>query len=174
MRGSGVLLLGYLSHIKHRSYSKQLRTLRSRELGTSPIKQVPARPPQIRSDSSRDLTFNEIVPCVRVCVCVKKRWGFPKCECAFLERLFHVVAEVAVQFCVILMNDCQFCCACVFLRLFVFALWIFWEKKKNHLHIWCFSVPLTHGHTSHKHNDPPTPTPPPRPWVMKHLTQKSV
>lgn len=33
-------------------------------------------------------------------------------------------------------------CLCV-LRLFVFALWIFWEeKKKNHLHIWCFSVCL--------------------------------
>lgn len=32
----------------------------------------------------------------------------------FLERLFHVVSEDAVQFCVILMNDCQFCCACVF------------------------------------------------------------
>lgn len=31
----------------------------------------------------------------------------------FLERLFYVVSEDAVQFCVI-MNDCQFCCACVF------------------------------------------------------------
>lgn len=36
------------------------------------------------------------------------------CECVFLKGRSHVASEDAVQFCVILMNDCQFCCACVF------------------------------------------------------------
>ena len=38
-----------------------------------------------------------------------------KCECVSRETVcFRVVSEDAVRFCVILMNDCQFCCACVF------------------------------------------------------------
>lgn len=41
-----------------------------------------------------------------------QKLGFQMWMC-FLERLFYVVSEDAVQFCVI-MNDCQFCCACVF------------------------------------------------------------
>lgn len=64
---------------------------------------------------------------------LEKKLGDQMWMC-FLERLFHVVSEDAVQFCVILMNDCQFCCACVF---FV-CLYLHSEFWKNHLHIWCF------------------------------------
>lgn len=69
--------------------------------------------------------------------------GFQMWIC-FLERLFHVVSEDAVQFCVILMNDCQFCCACVF---FV-CLYLHSEFLEKSLAYLLFSVSLyTNLHT---------------------------
>lgn len=58
--------------------------------------------------------------------------------------------------CVILMNDCQFYCACVFfVRLYLHSEFFGdkkmkkKKKKRNHLHIWCFPVRLcTKGHTA--------------------------
>ncbi len=62
--------------------------------------------------------------CLLVCSPGAGKTDFQMWMC-FLERLFHVVSEDAVRFCVILMNDCQFCCACVFFVCLYFALWIF-------------------------------------------------
>lgn len=59
------------------------------------------------------------------------------------------LSEDAVQFCVILMNDCQFCCACVF---FFVCLYlhseIFWENSLAYLMFFLSACTLTPSHAA--------------------------